>query len=178
MDAFTGEIRAVGFNYPPIDWMFCWGQTLQISQYPALAAVLGNKFGGDGRTTFALPNLAGRVIALQGQSGPGGPVRAFGSTYGSEQVVLQPGQMPSHSHTAVAAVCSPASELKTPGSTEYLGHSAASGALTYAPPSPQASTLAPQALSQTGQGAAHENRQPYLVLNYIICVNGVFPLRP
>jgi microcystin-dependent protein len=177
MDAYIGEIRAVAFNYAPVGWALCQGQILLVSQYPTLFSILTNAFGGDGRTTFAVPNLSGSIATHQGQ-GPGTQNRPYADGYGSEQIVLDPSQMPLHNHTANAALCSPVSENPNPGADDYLGHSTITHANTYAPGNSSPSSFFPYALGPQGGGQAHENRQPYLVLNYIICVNdGEYPVR-
>lgn len=177
MDAYIGEIRAVSFDYAPEGWMLCQGQTLGIAQYQVLYAVLGPAFGGDGRATFMLPNLNGTIVTQQGQ-GTGTQMRAFANRYGSESVVLNQPQMPSHSHSALAGLGPMASEKPAPASDEYLGHSAVTGAQGYAPGSSAVTPFAPDAVGLAGLNSPHENRQPFTVMNYIICVDdGVFPVR-
>ena len=177
MDAFVGEIRAVAFNFTPNGWLSCSGQLLPIQQYTVLFAVIGNSFGGDGRSTFALPNLAGRVISHRGQ-GANTAMRSFGVTYGNVQVTLLPQEIASHNHPALAALGNPAAENSAPGATEYLGHTTfSSNSLTYVPATAATTPFAAQAIGVKGGNGGHENRQPYLVLNYIICVEGLFPSR-
>jgi microcystin-dependent protein len=177
-DPFVGEIRMVGFNYAPNGWALCNGQLLPIAQYTALFSLLGTYFGGDGRTTFALPNLQSRVPIHQGQ-GIGLSPYVIGQVGGTETVTLTSSQMPLHNHTVGASsangtASSPANNIPAQG---YTGDSRNPTLLpNYAPP-PASATLASSAVSTAGGNQPHENLQPYLCVNFIIALNGVYPPR-
>jgi microcystin-dependent protein len=160
---FIGEIRLGAFSVVPQGWAPCNGQLLSIAQNQPLFSIIGTTYGGDGRATFALPDLRGRVPLHPGT--PGG----LGLTGGEEAHVLSVGELPAHSHAAMASG-SAASEASPVGHTWAAG-----GDPAYAESGNGA--LAPQAISPTGGGQAHENRQPYLVVNAIIALQGVFPTR-
>ncbi len=168
--AFLGTIRLVGFNFAPVDWALCQGQALSIAQNPALFSLLGTYFGGDGTQTFNLPDLRGRVAVGQGQ-GPGLANYDQGQAGGVETVTLTTSQAPAHTHTMMAAtnVTSP-----NPGPSLSLGTPAAAVKL-YGAGAPTA--LAPASIGNFGSSVPHENRQPYLGLNYIIALAGTFPSR-
>jgi len=173
-DQFVSEIRIFAGNFAPTGWALCNGQLLPISQNTALFSLLGTQFGGDGRTTFGLPNLQGAMPNHQGQ-GPGLSSYVVGQTGGAPAVTLLQSQLPVHSHSAQAAttggVNSPAGALwgesklgKTP-----LNVYAASGANNVA--------MNPAAVAITGGGQPHNNMPPYLVLTFIIALQGIFPPR-
>ena len=180
-DQFVGEIRIFPINFAPKGWMPCNGQLLLISQNTALFSLLGTTYGGDGKSTFALPNLQGRV-ALNPGPGPGLSPRSLGEEGGSPAVTLLVSEMPAHIHPlfftdAPATTNTPAADvmpafnasLNFPGITKPVN--------TYAETSPNA-VLAPQTLSIAGGSQPHNNMQPYLVLNYYIAVQGIYPQRP
>ena len=166
--AFLGTIRLVGFNFAPVDWALCHGQLLPISQNTALFALVGTYFGGDGVQTFALPDLRGRVAISQGQ-GPGLSNYTQGQPGGVETVTVSSAQVPTHTHTLMAAanVTAP-----NPGPGLALGTPAAAVRI-YGAGSPTA--LASGSILPFGAAGAHENRDPYLGLNYIIALAGIFP---
>ena len=166
--AFLGTIRLVGFNFAPVDWALCQGQLLPISQNSALFSLLGTYFGGDGQQNFALPDLRGRVAISQGQ-GPGLSNYTQGQTGGVETVTLNSAQAPAHTHTLMAATNATGNN---PGPGLALGTPAAAVRM-YGASSP--TPLAPASIGPFGSGLAHENRQPYLGLNYIIALAGIFP---
>jgi microcystin-dependent protein len=165
-DPFVGEIRVVGFNFAPTGWALCNGQVLPIAQNTALFSLLGTTYGGDGRTTFALPNLQGRASMHQGQ-GPGLSYHALGEADGTQAETLSPAQMPAHNHALAAA--SGSATTGTPSSQVSL---AAGAVKTYAP----AHNVVPMG-EVAGGGQPHNNMQPYLVLNYVIALTGIFPPR-
>lgn len=171
MDPFVGEIRVFGFNFAPQGWALCNGQLLSISQNTALFSLLGVTYGGDGRTTFALPNLQGRA-ALQPRQGPGLSPYALGQTGGAATVTLTLPQMPSHTH-GLSAVSDPAESGMPTGNV--LARSL--GGPVYATGTASA-TLSSSAVSAQGGSAAHNNLPPYLVANFCIALQGVFPSRP
>lgn len=175
-EPFIAEIRLFGFNFAPLDWAFCQGQIMTISQNTALFSLLGTTYGGNGTTTFGLPNLQGRVPMGQG-NGSGLSPRSLGQTTGTESVTLSSTQLPGHSHTLMAQNAS--ASTAAPGSASLAkgskGGSRPGPLNTYVATSN--ATMAPEVLSTVGGGQAHENRQPYLVLNFSIALRGIFPAR-
>ncbi len=169
---YIGEIRLVGFNFAPVGWALCAGQLVSISQNDALFALLGTTYGGDGIQTFALPDLRGRAPIHAGQ-GPGLTNRIQGEQLGSESVTLTSNQMPAHNHAARAQ--SAAGAASKPQNAVWAGSSA--GDTPYKAALATPTTLNPQALPSAGSNQAHENREPLLVMNYIIALYGIFPSR-
>jgi microcystin-dependent protein len=167
---FVGQILAVGFNFAPVGWMLCSGQTLPIDQFQALFALIGTTYGGDGVTTFALPNLSGRVPVNQGQ-GPGLSNYVLGQTGGSENVTLTSAQVGAHTHSLNAS--SQTGSTATPGTTVALAQNAQSLVNIYVAPPPN--TAMGNAIGPAGNNLPHENRQPLLAINYIIALEGIFP---
>ena len=174
MDPFVAEIRIVPFNFAPKGWAFCDGQLMPLSQNTALFALLGTTYGGDGKSTFALPNLQGMAAMHPGQ-GPGLSLRDLGEIGGTTDVTLLVSEMPAHTHT-MSANTSPATITVPAPDTSF----ARSGGGSFYKQSPFGTTvqLAPQALPPAGGSLPHNNLQPYLTLNYIIALQGVFPARP
>ena len=173
MEPFIGQICLFGFNYAPRGWATCDGQIIPIAQNSALFALLGTTYGGNGQTTFALPDLRGRVAIHQGQ-GPGLSQHTMGEMSGSEQVTLLQTQMPQHNHLMQvsdqpASQSSPANHiLAVPGvNGEPLS---AYGT------SPDA-VADPRSIGMAGGNQPHQNMQPYLTMNYCIALEGVFPSR-
>ena len=171
-DPFIGEIRLFGFNFAPQGWAQCNGQLLQISQNTALFSILGVTYGGDGRTTFALPNLQGRSALSAGQ-GPGLSSRVLGQSGGEAAVTLTSGEIPQHTHTAAASTnlgdqASPANTLWATGAGGRGQNFYASGADV---------AMSSQAIGPAGGGQPHNNLPPYLALNFCIALQGVFPPR-
>jgi len=171
-DPFVAEIRIVGFNFAPTGWAFCNGQIMSISQNTALFSLLGTTYGGDGKTTFALPNLQGRSPVHQGQ-GAGLSERDLGESGGSPSVTLIESQLPAHAHSVGAAAgggnqVSPTGRVwsSLPGRTPPL--------LFAATPN---TTMSPQAFATAGGSQPHNNMSPYLVLNFIIALQGIYPPR-
>ncbi len=168
-EPFVAEIRIFAGNFAIRGWAFCNGQSLPISQNTALFSLLLTNYGGDGESNFHLPNLQGRAPMHQG-SGPGLTPRQLGESGGSSTVTLNMNQMPNHNHT-MQANASPASTA-APSTTTALARSV--GGNAYAP-SPDI-TLTPDALPDAAGGnQPHNNLQPYLTLNFIIALQGVFP---
>jgi microcystin-dependent protein len=165
-EPFLGELRLVPFAFAPRGWALCAGQLLPINQNQALFSLLGTYYGGDGRTTFALPDLRGRVPLGAGEA-PGGSTYELGSAGGQEVVKLTTGQLPSHTHAARG--WSGAAATKKPAG----GVPAGGGA--YAPS--QDVKMSAAMIGRSGAGQAHDNRQPYLSLNYIIALHGIYPAR-
>jgi microcystin-dependent protein len=175
MDPFVGEIRVVGFNFAPTGWAQCNGQLLPLSQNTALFSLLGTFYGGNGQTTFALPDLTDRLPVHQGQ-GPGLSPRSLGEQTGSETVTLLQSEMPSHAH-AMFASNDPA-ELQAPAPNRAMARSTSGFAYDALAPNAMPSVdLAAQAASVTGGSLPHNNSMPVLVLNYVIALQGVYPPR-
>lgn len=173
-DPFIGEIRIFAGNFAPEGWALCNGQLLQISQNTALFSIIGTTYGGDGRSTFALPNLQGRIPVSFGQ-GAGLSNLVLGQSYGSEAVTLTANQMPSHGHSATikganaGTTNQPQDSLfgKVPRTNMYSTPDA----------TPTNMTEGSISLQNAGGSLAHNNMQPYLTLNFIIAINGIYPSR-
>ena len=171
---FIGQIMIFAGNFAPAGWALCDGRLLQISDNDPLFKVIGTSYGGDGTTTFALPDLRGRVPLGQG-AGPGLSSYQLGQKVGAETVALTAAQMPSHAHP-LNAVNGPGN-VNIPASNTLLsgvGGQAASGQYqtpAYAPPSAHPISLAGNAVSSTGDGQPHPNLQPFLVFNFCIAVS-------
>jgi microcystin-dependent protein len=170
-EAFVAEIRIFGFNFAPTQWAFCNGQLLPISQNTALFSLLGTFYGGNGQSTFGLPNLQGSVPVGQGQ-GPGLSPYFVGDTGGTQNVTLLSSQMPAHTHAVQTNVRS--AESNTPGGQSFAR--AESNAYATVPPAPNV-TLNPQAVGLAGGSLPHNNMQPYLTMNFCIALTGTFPSR-
>jgi microcystin-dependent protein len=169
---FVAEIRVVGFNFAPVGWAQCDGQLLPISQNTALFSLLGTNYGGDGKSTFGLPNLQAMAAVSQGQ-GPGLSQYFVGQSAGSETVTLDQTDIPVHSH-AVQTVPAPA-DLTNPGPARSLARSSPGNA--YHSTATNLTPMAQEGLAPTGGGLPHNNMPPVLVLNFIIAMQGVFPPR-
>ena len=166
---FLGEIAIFGFTFAPRGWAMCNGQILSISQNTALFSLLGTTYGGNGQTTFALPDLRGRVPVHEGQ-GPGLSPYVLGEVTGTETVTLTSQQMPSHVHPFTVGGSS------TPASKSPAGnYNAAFGTQAYG--SPADVQMGSNQTSPTGGGQPHSNIQPLLVLNFCIALQGIFPSR-
>ncbi len=171
MEGVLAVIWMFGGNFAPRGWAFCQGQLLPISQNQALFSLLGTIYGGDGRTTFALPDLQGRIPMGAG-NGPGLSGRQIGQKGGEENVVLNASQMPSHSHATAVNVSNAPGEESTVSGKVIANHASA---FNENPVSGQ--TLGGVTSAAIGGGQAHTNLQPYTVVNYVICMNGLFPSR-
>ena len=168
MEPFIGIIMPVAFGYAPKGWNVCNGQTIAITANPALFSLIGTTFGGNGTTTFMLPNLVGRIPVGAGR----GSDRAvnLGEVGGAESVTLNSLQMPQHSHTMTASSAS----VDTPFSRSAT---LASNAM-YGPLSGGVVNMDPSTISTTGNNQPHDNHSPYLVINWLIALVGIFPSRP
>jgi microcystin-dependent protein len=169
MEGTIAEIRLFAGNFAPRNWAFCQGQTISISQNTALFSLLGTNYGGNGQTTFQLPNLAGRTAVGTG-TGPGLSNIPLGQMAGTETVTLSAAQMPAHTHTLNAN-----SNTGTTGNPN--GAILAAAANTYISGAPNV-TMSPQAVGVSGNSQPVPIRNPYLGMNYIICMYGIFPSRP
>ena len=171
---FVAEIRPFAFNFAPTGWMFCQGQLLSISQNTALFSLLGTTYGGDGHTTFALPDFQGMVPMFYGQ-GPGLSLVDEGETSGSETVTLLQSEIPSHAHTL--NVSTAAATTQDPAGHFLAVPDARSGSPIYDPTASGLSQMAFTEVGVAGSGQPHNNMQPYLCLNFCIATQGVFPPR-
>jgi microcystin-dependent protein len=171
MDQFVGEIRLFAGNYAPDGWMFCNGQSLPIQQYAALYSLLGNTYGGDGRSNFNLPDLRGRTTMGTGRGASLSP-RVLGESAGESKVTLTTQNMPAHTHNVNAkAAVSPANKTEPAGA--IWAETPAEMIYTNAAPD---TLMAPTAVSAfPGGNGAHNNVQPCAGINYIIAVTGIFP---
>src|SRR5688572_10932300 len=158
-DQFVAEIRIFPFNFPPTGWAFCDGQLLQLSQNTALFSLLGTVYGGDGKSTFALPDLQGNAPMQPGQ-GQGLSLRDLGESSGTEAVTLLVSEIPIHTHSIMAVP--EVSDVQTPTVDTALGRSG--GGSAYTTTVANVVQLAPQALSPAGGSLPHNNLQPYLTL--------------
>jgi microcystin-dependent protein len=175
-DPFVAEIRIFPFNFPPKGWAFCDGQLLPISQNTALFSLLGTTYGGDGKSTFALPDLQGSAAMHPGQ-GAGLSLYDLGQVGGTESVTLLTSEMPAHPHS-VGRALNDAGNSITPANSVWAQAAAGRGAAAlYIDGSPTGQVNI-NALSITGGGLPHNNMQPYLTLNFCIALQGVFPPRP
>ena len=171
-DPFVAEIRIFPFNFAPKGWAFCNGQLLPISQNTALFSLLGTTYGGDGKSTFALPDLQGSAPLHEGQ-GPGLSLYDLGQMGGSETVTLLQSEIPYHTHTMRAATVDPANVVDI--NPEASWGVSQNGGIYQTPPN---AAMAWQALAQAGGSMPHNNMMPYVTLNFCIALQGVFPQRP
>jgi microcystin-dependent protein len=164
-DPFLGQLLAVSFNFAPKGWALCNGQLLAINQNQALFSLLGTTFGGDGRTTFALPDLRGRIPAGAGQS------YVLGAQFGSESATITLASLPTHNH--LLNVSNTDGNAKTPANNVYADTSVQS--LNQFSTNNPAVSMNGGVIGQTGGSQPHTNQQPYLVINWIIALQGIFP---
>ena len=169
---FIGEIRMFGGSFAPAGWAFCDGSPMPISENDALFALIGTTYGGDGQTTFNLPNLSGRIPVCAGTNPATGTTYVYGETAGSESVTLTSQQLPQHTHTAFGSV-DPATS-NSPQDTIPASLPVAGGQTAYGTDPPPAGLTA-ASLAPAGGGQPHENTQPFLVVSFIISLFGVFP---
>jgi microcystin-dependent protein len=162
---YIGEIRMVGFNFAPVGWLACQGQLLPISEYDVLFNLIGTTYGGDGQNTFALPNLQSRVPIHAGQGGGLSP-RVIGQTGGAEQVTLTTQLIPSHSHVPQANTQASSS---SPTNNFWGGWTG----LEYSSSAPNAQTAAD--VNPSGGSQPHDNMVPFLVINFVIATEGIYP---
>jgi microcystin-dependent protein len=172
-DQFLGEIRAVGFNFAPYGWALCAGQILSISQNAALFSLLGTNFGGNGTSTFALPNLQ-NVSPMDQGSGIGLTPRTIGETGGEANVTLLTSQIPSHSHVARAGT---PSGIGVPAPNTTFGDGGRGKPQIYAPGTSNLVTMNPSAVGLAGSSLPHNNLPPYTTINYVIALQGIYPAR-
>ena len=180
MDPFIGQIMAVGFNFAPRGWAMCQGQLLSISQNSALFSLLGTMYGGDGRTTFGLPDLRGRVAIGIGQ-GPGLSNYDQGQAGGVEQETITVNQMPAHTHALTVTAAVQVSTTNPDSDEAGGGHLTNTSSNFYAAAGTPGNNLggvsASGTAANTGGSQPVSVMQPYLALNYIIATMGIFPSR-
>lgn len=175
-DPFTGEIQMFGFNFAPNNWAMCQGQLIPIQQNTALFSLLGVTFGGNGTSNFQLPDFSGNAACGQG-SGPGLTPRVMGEVFGSDTVTLLSTEMPAHSHGArIYNQPNKAHRSGVPAANDALITPEKASILT--PTTTANSVFPPNTVGMTGGTAPHPNQQPYLTVNFCICLFGVFPQRP
>jgi microcystin-dependent protein len=172
-DQFIGEIRQVGFNFAPQGWALCNGQLMPIAQNTALFSLLGTNFGGNGTTTFGLPNLQGLVALGMGQ-GPGLSPYSIGNTVGAASITLNVPQLGPHNHPALAESGRAGATLGTP-----VGNAWGKSGVGDTPYSTAAHnvTMSQNSTASAGGGAPHNNLMPYLTVNFVIALVGIFPAR-
>lgn len=179
MDSYIGEIRAFAGPRIPKNWLICNGALLSVQDYDQLYSLIGTIYGGDGRNTFALPDLRGTLPISQGQ-GPGLTNRTLGQISGAEGVAVTSTEVPAHSHSVQVSTAGTAGN--TPSNATYLSAmSSPTGTLVgYLPGSATGITVEAMnkdMITDTGEGLAHKNVMPSMAINYIICVNGIYPPR-
>lgn len=178
MDAYLGEIRIFGGTFAPNNWAFCDGSLLPISRFTALFSLLGTMYGGDGRVTFGLPNLQNSVPIGAG-TGPGLTLRELGEMGGTQAETLMMTEMPAHTHSPMGFAHDGATNNPTGAvwaQSSKPSHSGPVPVNLYA--ATPDTTMAASALGVSGGSQPHNNMQPFLGLNFIICLNGIFPQRP
>jgi microcystin-dependent protein len=167
-DPYIGEIRMFGGNFPPNGWAFCNGQLMAISENDALFTLIGTTYGGDGQSTFGLPDLQGRIPVHMGTNPATGTPYTIGEKAGSETITLNTNQLPVHNHTLVATTNAGGSEspggniLAATTTNFYFGFAATAG-------------LAPQSIQNAGGSQPHDNMMPVLAVSFIISLFGIFP---
>ncbi len=180
MEPFIGQIILFAGNFAPRGWAFCDGQLLDIASHSALFSILGTTYGGNGRTNFALPELRGRVPVHPG-NGPGLPPVALGEKAGNASTTLNINNMPSHTHTATSTLAVPCHVTDNGNSDDPSGNALGlSPEDIYSSAATDASLRALTGgvtLANTGNGTSFSNMQPFLGLNYIIALTGIFPSR-
>jgi len=171
MDGYLGEIKMFAGTFAPLNWVFCWGQSLSVSQYSALYALISNQFGGNA-TNFNVPDLRGRVPIGAG-AGPGLTPRTQAQMGGLENVTLNISNLPLHTHTVKCDIASaPPQQVNTPVNNLP---SVISNGTGYAPGTTNNSSMKADMLSNTGSSQPHDNMPPWGCLNYILCVEGMWP---
>lgn len=178
-DSLIGEIRAFPFDYVPEGWCRCDGAALPVGGYQALFSVISNRFGGDGRKTFKVPDLRG-AVAVGAGAGGGLTERTLASIWGTESVTLKLTDIPAHQHTVRGRfIAAAASHSNIPDQSMMIARTF--NQLDFAnidiDPWTVATGLSPKAIGSTGEGQPHENRQPVLALSYCICIDGDYPTR-
>jgi microcystin-dependent protein len=169
MDGYVGEIKMFAGTFAPLNWVFCSGQMLPISAYNTLFALIGTQFGGDGTTTFGVPDLRGRIPIGAG-TGPGLSSRTPGNKGGAETVTLTINQLPSHTHNVKCDTTT-----TSPTNTPLNNLPAVMSSGTGYGPTVSASIMKSDMLNPTGSGQQHDNMPPWGCINYIMCAEGLWP---
>ncbi len=187
-DPYLGEIRMVGFNYAPVGWALCDGTVMQVTQNEALFALLGATYGGNGSTTFGLPNLLGRMPVHMGSYTPPAPAPAINYPLagqgGAQQVTLSQAQLPAHTHTAscnpTATAASPSGAFWASPPTSLTAQKTYFNPTGATPPLPGLVAMNANSISYSAGAAVqpHANMPPYLAINFIICLSGLYPVKP
>ena len=164
-EPYIGEIRLFGGTFAPVGWALCQGQLLSISENEALFNLIGTTYGGDGQSTFALPDLRGRLPIHRGNT------FAQGQSGGTESVTLTQAQLPAHSHPLLASI--DVATIAAPAN-QVLARSTGATVSPYGSDAPRVS-LAPGSVTSVGSGQPHDNMQPYLCVNFIIALEGIYP---
>jgi microcystin-dependent protein len=172
-EPFIGQIVELGFNFAPRGYATCDGQLLSIAQNTALFSLLGTTFGGDGRVTFALPDLRGRVPIHQGQ-GSGLTNRTMGEMSGEENHTLITSELPAHNHSLNSVSTAGYSRVSP---NNFLGGESQNKTSFYSTAASPSGSMNPQSIGVSGGNQAHNNMEPYLVVNYSIALEGIFPSR-
>jgi|SRR5690554_1713876 len=179
MEPFIGQIMMVGFNFAPKGWAFCDGRLLSIAQNTALFSLLGTTYGGDGVTTFALPDLRGRCAVGMGQ-GPGLSSYVQGQCAGTENVTLVQTQMPAHTHALMASTADGTTNIPTgaviAANKIPIDRSTVVDGNAFVQSNPS-TTMSPQSVGPSGGTQPHSNMQPYMAMNYVIALYGIYPSR-
>ncbi|WP_167619843.1 phage tail protein [Maribellus sediminis] len=178
MEPFIGQIIMFGGNFAPRGWALCDGQILPINNYQALFSLLGTTYGGDGRTTFALPDLRGR-LAMHPGSGPGLSTRRLGERSGTETVTLTTPEMPSHNHTANGTIQAKNGQPDESNPGNAVPASLSGGTEGYAetPNTTMKANAVEVTVGNSGGNLPHNNVQPYQCVNFIIALEGIYPSR-
>jgi len=176
-DQFVGEIRIFGTNFAPTGWAFCDGQLLSISQNTALFSLLGTTYGGDGKSTFALPDLQGRA-PMHPSQGPGLSLHDLGEVGGSETVTLLESEIPAHAHVLRATNDPGSAAAPNLGSGGLAATGRGRPEAYVAAPFGTTVAMGPAVAGHTGGDMPHNNMQPYLTMNFCIALQGIFPARP
>ncbi|MBF0602777.1 MAG: tail fiber protein [Nitrospirae bacterium] len=179
VDAFTGEIRLFAGNFAPEGWLMCNGSLQSISTYGALYALIGIIYGGDGATTFAVPDLRGRVPLSNNLNAPAQPLYPLGAKGGSEGVQLVEDNIPAHNHTLSVSIAPATSPAPTPKDTMTIGAGSGTTLKLYTTTGKVITpgTMGNQTIGESGSSSPyfHDNIMPSLVMTYIICTNGIYP---
>ena len=179
MEGYIGEVRLFAATFAPVFWQDCDGRLLSIAEYTALFAIIGTQYGGDGQTTFAVPDLRGRV-AIGAGSQPGGATYIIGQIGGAQSVALTSNNLPNHQHTVTGSISLPAfagaGNMNLPGTTSYPANGTNAYHAIGDGTQMGTGTTAPQ-VAFTGSSLPMDIKQPYIGLRYIICLEGIFPSR-
>lgn len=179
MEPYLGEIRIFPGNFAPQDWLYCQGQLLSISEYSALFQLIGTTYGGDGNTTFGVPNLSSRVVVGQGAL-PGGSNYQMGQALGTENVTLNGNQVALHGHpfAGTVSVLTGGTSQASPGGNYFGNQGPSNYSTTLGTPNSLADGAITGQSSPAGGSQPHANVQPVLATSYIICTAGIYPSQP